>query len=92
MWPILVYAGGWEAVLYLSYIHSSPLPTVSPAGPHFQYMLPGKNCIFYVLGDPEVTANILQITQPAQYRYAKLQYRFAVTSWSPSSPNNSLKQ
>ena len=58
MWPILVYAGGWEAVLYLSYIHSSPLPTVSPAGPHFQYMLPGKNCIFYVLGDPEVTANI----------------------------------
>ena len=39
----------------------------------------------YVVGDPEVTEKyILQITQPSQYRYAKLQYRFAVTSWSPS--------
>ena len=28
---------------------------------------------------------ILQITQPSQYRYAKLQYRFVVTSGSPSS-------
>ena len=27
---------------------------------------------------------ILQITQPSQYVYAKLQYRFAVTSGSPS--------
>ena len=27
---------------------------------------------------------ILQITQPSQYRYAKLQYRFAVISGSPS--------
>ena len=27
---------------------------------------------------------ILQITQPSQYRYATLQYRFAVTSGSPS--------
>ena len=27
---------------------------------------------------------ILQITQPSQYRYAKLQYRFAITSGSPS--------
>ena len=26
----------------------------------------------------------MQITQPSQYRYAKLQYRFAVTSGSPS--------
>ena len=28
---------------------------------------------------------ILQITQPSQYRYAKLQYRFVVTSGSPRS-------
>ena len=28
---------------------------------------------------------ILRITQPSQYGYAKLQYRFAVTSGSPSS-------
>ena len=28
---------------------------------------------------------ILQITQPSQYRYAKLQYRFAVISGSPST-------
>ena len=28
---------------------------------------------------------ILQITQPSQYRYTKLQYRFAVTSGSPST-------
>ena len=28
--------------------------------------------------------HILQITQPSQYRYAKLQYRFAVTSGSTS--------
>ena len=28
---------------------------------------------------------IMQITQPSQYGYAKLQYRFAVTSWSPST-------
>ena len=28
---------------------------------------------------------ILQITQPTRYGYAKLQYSFAVTSWSPSS-------
>ena len=28
---------------------------------------------------------ILLITQPSQYGYAKLQYRFAVTSWSPST-------
>ena len=28
---------------------------------------------------------ILQITQPSQYGYAKLQYRFAVTSLSPST-------
>ena len=28
---------------------------------------------------------ILQITQPSQYRYAKLQHRLAVTSGSPSS-------
>ena len=27
---------------------------------------------------------LLQITQPSQYRYANLQYRFAVTSGSPS--------
>ena len=27
---------------------------------------------------------ILQITHPSQYRYAKLQYRFAVISGSPS--------
>ena len=27
----------------------------------------------------------MQITQPSQYRYAKLQYRFAVTSGSPST-------
>ena len=26
---------------------------------------------------------IQQITQPSLYRYEKLQYRFAVTSWSP---------
>ena len=40
-----------------------------------------------ILGDPEVTtkiSNILQITQPSQSWYAKLQYRFAVTSQSPS--------
>ena len=49
MWPILVYAGGWEAVLYLCYIHSSPQPTVSPGGPQFQYMPPGKNFIFYCM-------------------------------------------
>ena len=36
-----------------------------------------------ILGDPEVTAKILKITQPSQYRY-ELQYRFAVTSGSPS--------
>ena len=29
---------------------------------------------------------ILQISQPSQYRYAKLQYRFAVISGSPSMP------
>ena len=29
-----------------------------------------------------VTQKLLQITQPSQYRYAKLQYRFAVTSGS----------
>ena len=28
---------------------------------------------------------ILQITQPSQYGYAKLQYRFAVTYWSTGS-------
>ena len=28
---------------------------------------------------------ILQITQPSQYRFAKLKYRFAVTSGSPST-------
>ena len=28
---------------------------------------------------------LLQITQPSQYWYAKIQYRFAVTSGSPSS-------
>ena len=28
---------------------------------------------------------ILQITQPSEYRYAKLQYRFAVISGSPST-------
>ena len=28
---------------------------------------------------------ILKITQPSQYRYAKLQYRFVVTSGSPST-------
>ena len=34
-----------------------------------------------LLGDPEVTTNtyILQITQPSQLGYAKLQHRFAVT-------------
>ena len=37
-----------------------------------------------ILGDPEVTANILHITQPSQYRYEKLQYSFAVTSGSLS--------
>ena len=34
---------------------------------------------------------ILKITQPSQYRYAKLQYRFAVISGSPSSGDNFLK-
>ena len=33
---------------------------------------------------------ILRITQPCQYRYTKLQYRFAVTSWSPSMYLNIL--
>ena len=28
---------------------------------------------------------ILQIKQPSLYGYAKLEYRFAVTSWSPSN-------
>ena len=35
---------------------------------------------------------ILQITQPSQYRYSKLQYRFAVTSWSPSMHGKSEKR
>ena len=35
-----------------------------------------------LLGDPEVTANIY--CKPSQNRYPKLQYRFAVTSGSPS--------
>ena len=40
---------------------------------------------FRVLVDPEVTAiYTLKIMQPSQYRYAKLQYRFAVTSGSLS--------
>ena len=37
-----------------------------------------------VLGDPEVTTNIYY-KSPSQYGYAKLQYRFAFTSGSPSS-------
>ena len=37
-----------------------------------------------LLGDP-YRKYIQQITQPSQYRYAKLQYRFAVTSGSPSN-------
>ena len=37
-----------------------------------------------ILGDPEVTEYLLQITQPSQYGYAKSRYRFAVTSGSPS--------
>ena len=31
---------------------------------------------------------ILQVTQPSQYIYANLQYRFAVTSGSPSISQN----
>ena len=38
-----------------------------------------------ILGDPEVNNKyILQIAQPSKYGYTKLQYRFAVTSGSPS--------
>ena len=37
-----------------------------------------------ILGDPEVTEYLLQITQPSQYGYAKSKYSFAVTSGSPS--------
>ena len=45
-------------------------------------------CIYastwYLLGDPEVYRKyILQIPQPSPYSYAKLRYRFAVTSGSP---------
>ena len=39
----------------------------------------------HILGDPKVTANILQITQ---YGYVKLQYRFAVIPGSPSKKNS----
>ena len=45
---------------------------------------------YYILGDPEVTANIYCKTQPSQYRYALLQYRFEVTSGSPNT-NTSVK-
>ena len=55
-----------------------------------------------ILGDPEVTANIYcKSRNLTQYEYAKLQYRFAVTSGSPSIykfnisaiwPNKSVKK
>ena len=41
--------------------------------------------IYEILGDLEFVANICRkYTQPSQYKYAKLQYRYAVTSVSPS--------
>ena len=39
----------------------------------------------YLLGDQGYRKYILLITQPSQYRYAKLQYRYAVISGSPST-------
>ena len=53
-----------------------------PHTPIVQIIL-GRNLL--ILGGPEVTENIFcKFTKPSQYRYAKLQYRFAVTSGSPS--------
>ena len=49
----------------------------------------------YLLGDPEVTTNVYCKScsiQYSQYRYAKLQYRFAVTSGSPSSSTQLLQK
>ena len=45
---------------------------------------------FYTRWPRSYRKYILQITQPSQYRYPKLQYRFAVTSGSPS--NSSIFQ
>ena len=40
-------------------------------------------------GEPRSYRNyILQITQPSKYSYARLQYIFAVTSGSPSTPSS----
>ena len=48
---------------------------------------PGKPDRDPTTGSPRSYRNgkyMLQITQPFQYKYAKLQYRFAVTSGAPS--------
>ena len=54
-------------------------------GDRYIYLISLQHSLKHGTGWPRSYRNhILQITQPSQYRYAKLQYRFAVTFWSPS--------
>ena len=68
-------------VTYDFYFHIS---CIQPNIPYTSYTVCPRSLIDTYTGWPRSYRKyLLQITQPSQYGYAKLQYRFAVTSGSP---------